>query len=187
MRSYSALLAAFLILLLAAPVAPLAAGTPPSAGPGRASRNLQRSPGRACGIRQREPMMLSPRSTTMRFWPTIITTRSSLRIPGCGLTNTTSSTLRTRMGGWHGEAPARRSPTWMSRMPMVRFSTCPRLCQTGLGKQRQRAHVTEGDETLWGADLDYYSYGYAYSVALDDLTVWTGVSNGSCRRVSRSR
>ena len=38
--------------------------------------------------------------------------------------------------------------------------------------------VTEGDETLCGVDFDYYSYGYAYSVALDDLTVWVGVSNG---------
>jgi len=38
--------------------------------------------------------------------------------------------------------------------------------------------VTEGDETLCVIDFYYDSYGYAYSVALDDLTVWVGVSNG---------
>ena len=38
--------------------------------------------------------------------------------------------------------------------------------------------VTEGDETLCVIDFDYHSYGYGYSVVLDDLIIWAGVSNG---------
>jgi hypothetical protein len=38
--------------------------------------------------------------------------------------------------------------------------------------------IGDTDEGICGVDVDYYTYGYAASVLMDDLDVWVGVTNG---------
>jgi hypothetical protein len=176
MRSYSALLAAFLIVLLATPAAPVAAGTTPSAGPDvpPVTFNVVR-------------LALYP---TTRTYDAVAAVNNHAFLAD----NHYDSTIPPDSWVWldeydvidpqnpHGWLAWGGTGKTFSDMDVedadgaVRYALA--YARQGWESSASALDVTEGDETLCGADFDYYRYGYAYSVALDDLTVWVGVSNG---------
>jgi hypothetical protein len=176
MRSYSALLFVLLAVLLVAPVAPLAAGTPPSAGPDAppVTFNVVR-------------LGLYP---TTRTYDAVAAVNNHAFLAD----NHYDSIIPPNSWVWldeydvidpqnpHGWLAWGGTGKTFSDMDVEDADGAVRrvlaYARQGWEGSASALDVTEGDETLCGADLDYYSYGYAYSVALDDLTVWVGVSNG---------
>ena len=176
MRNYSALLVVLLVVLLAAPAAPVAAGTTPSAGPDAppVTFNVVR-------------LALYP---TTRTYDAVAAVNSHAFLAD----NHYDSIIPPDSWVWLDEYDVidpQNPHGWLAwGGPGKTFSDMDvedadgavrhalAYAKQGWESSASALDVAEGDETLCGANFDYYSYGYAYSVALDDLTVWVGVSKG---------